>query len=262
MKRTNLMGSMVLFILICSCYQSSGQTNRFGLRLGISVPDLSNTEENIYSKDFSSRLVGEFALQYEAPFNNRLSFVTELAFTNRSGKRDAIQPIPSERLPSLLSQFLAPGTVLFGNFNNVTSQTFLELPLMLKYATGKAEANWRFYFQGGPHLAYMIYAEANTSGSSGLFLDESGSQQLQLPPPIPPLGDVSYAGNFDTSGSLNRFNYGFHAGFGISRELSNSSHLVFDVRASRSLRALQKDSTFGATKVGGLVFSLGYSSAI
>jgi len=108
-------------------------------------------------------------------------------------------------------------------------------------------------------IGFLINGVLNTEGVSPLFVDPGGQQELQLPPPIPPLGPQDLTVNAEISDDLQSVNYGFHYGLGLLRNLTTSEYIFFDARVSQGLRSIQRDPTFGETKIGGLVFSLGYA---
>ena len=262
---------------------------QIGARGGVSLGRLSDNSENLFSRDFSSTSGFDIGAFVEVPITSLFSFQGEILFTDRGGERTGVQPIVPEALGEslagaglsldILNSIItgAGGTAisntnpLFGEFDNVSDLNYLEVPLLAKVGWGD---QWRFYAVGGPYVSFLLSSEQVTGGSSGIFLDPTGAQRLQVPnpffnpidptfgPPVVDLPDQSFEAVTDTSDDLNSFNIGAQFGVGLNRKLGAKHSVLFDARSSVSFRSLQVDEDFGNSNVGGVVFSLGYAFSL
>ena len=257
-----------------------------GGKVGYSIGRIADNSDNIYTEDFKSTDGIDFGATVEYKISELFSLQTEILYTQRGGKRDGLQPIPTDNLESALAenglslealnqlvQLQGRGPVtnedpLYADFNNVSELEYIEIPLLAKFGWG---TDWRFYVEGGPYVGFLISATQVTSGDSQFFLDSSGNTPLGVPnpfydpqdpsfgPPFIPLPEQSFDASTDVKDDLNSTNFGIHAGAGLIRQLNEHHQLYLGFRGSYGFQSLQKDSTFGESKIGALVFSLGYA---
>jgi len=231
------------------------QNFKLGTKGGVSIPSLSQKEDNIFAKDFNSRLTVEAAIIAEFSINDHLSIQPELIYAIRGGKREGLQPLIGNQIPAELSALLPDGVIPYANFENVSNPNYLEIPILIKYGWGET---WRFYVNAGPYFGFLVNAKQKTSGSSPIFLDAEG--QTAIPNPIDPGSPLiaSFDAETDIKDDLESLNIGIHGGLGIIRKLNDKNELFFDSRISSGFIPIQKDETFGESTVGSFVFSLGY----
>ena len=274
-----------LITILLSIQVSSAQI-QIGAKGGVSLGRLSDGSENIYSRDFSSTSGFDIGAFVEIPVNKTFSIQGEILLTDRGGQRDGLQPIVPEAFGESLAatgitldilnsfitgaggQAISNANPLFGTFDNVSDLNYLEIPVLAKFGWGE---QWRFYAAGGPYISFLLSSEQVTDGTSGVFLDPLGTVPLQVPnpsfnpadpafgPAFVPIPEQSFAATTDTSEDLNSFNVGVQFGVGVNRRLSEKHTVLFDARSSVSFRPLQVDEVFGNSRVGGVVFSLGYA---
>ena len=230
------------------------------MRVGLNAPSLSDDETNIFARDFNSNISLEVALGLEMPISSRLTFHPELVYTTRSGKREGVQPIPSNALPPEFGQLLGNETVLFADFNTVSSPSYFDIPLILKYYLTNPEKKISFYVEGGFQFGFLLNAKLNTSGNSPIYLDENGNNLLPLPPPIPEGFAFDFSRTENRSDILHSLNYGIQYGLGLAYNTTSDARVILNIRVAQGLRSIQRDPAFGRTKVGGVVFSLGFAT--
>ncbi len=258
---------------------------RIGAKGGYSIGRIADNSDNIYTEDYKSTDGFDFGAIVEYQISELFSLQGEILYTQRGGKRLGLQPIPTDNLESALEdnglsleqlnqlvQLQGRGPVtnedpLYADFTNVSELEYIEIPILVKFGWGN---DWRFYVEGGPYIGFLIGATQVTSGDSQFFLDSGGNQPLGVPnpfynpndpsfgPPFIPLPEQSFDASTDVKDDLNDTNVGIHAGAGLIRKLNEKHQVFLGFRGSYGFTSLQKDSTFGETKVGGLVFSLGY----
>ena len=258
---------------------------RIGAKAGYSIGKISDNSDNIYTEEYKSTDGIDVGITGEFVISELFSIQTEVLYTQRGGKRDGLQPIPTSELVRALEEnglsidqlnglamLQGRGPVtnadpLYAIFDSETQLEYLEIPVMGKLGWGN---DWRFYVEAGPYIGFLLSAKQITGGDSQFYLDSDGRTPLGFPnpfydpndpsfgPPFIPIASRSFEAETSTKDQLNDINFGFHAGAGLIRKLNEKHSLYLGFRGSWGGIALQKDSDFGETKIGGLVFSLGY----
>ncbi len=133
------MRKSLTFLLLMACLSQAGkaiaQSPWFGLKGGISIPDLSGGGGNPLSENYTSRLAANFGLLSDFHLYKRLSLQVELNYAGQGGKRNGVQPITD--LPPDLASQVPPGSYLYANFKNKAVLNYLELPVMAKSIPGE-----------------------------------------------------------------------------------------------------------------------------
>lgn len=245
------------FLTICFGYllfspvALQAQASRIGLKGGLSFPSLSSNSDNELSDGYESRLDVTFGLIFEKGITEHFSIKTGLDYSGQGGVRNGLQILPA--IPPAFSQMLPPGTKLYANFENESILKYLEVPVLAKYEWGK---KWKYYVNAGPYFGYLIKATQETSGTSGIYLDNKGTIPLAIQgQPIPP---ISFNASTDVKDKLNTFNFGLTGGIGLAHGLGKQGEMLFDVRGAYGLTTLQKDKANGENHTGGLFVTLGY----
>jgi hypothetical protein len=257
-----------------------------GGKVGYSIGRIADNSDNIYTEDFESTDGIDFGATVEYRISELFSLQGEILYTQRGGIREGLQPIPTDNLEGALEdndlsleqlnqlvQLQGRGPVtnsdpLYAEFNNTSELEYIEIPILAKFGWGD---EWRFYVEGGPYVGFLIGATQVTSGDSQFFLDSSGNTPLGVPnpfynpedpsfgPPFIPLPEQSFDASTDVKDDLNDTNFGIHAGAGLIRKLNEHHQVYLGFRGSYGFTSLQKNEEFGESKIGGLVFSLGYA---
>lgn len=245
---------------------------KVGAKIGYSLGKLTETTDNIYSQDFSSVSGMDFGAVLEIPVSGLFSVQPEISYTHRGGVRNGMQPVPLAPLLKglegygvsleMLNQLvmgmggepLSDTTPLYADYNNTNSLQYVEIPVLAKFGWGDT---WRFFAQAGPSVSFLVKATQTTSGSSNLYVDVQGNK---LPLTLVPEQDLK--AETDVKDDLNTFNFGIQGGIGVTRKIDSKNEIYFDSRVSYGLTPLQKDETFGKSKVGGIIFSLGYNFSL
>jgi opacity protein-like surface antigen len=265
MKNTKIF----LVIACCSLWGSGlfAQDTKFGVRLGVGLPDLESRDNNIYASGFNSvaGFDGGVFLDYGITENFSLKF--EVAFARKGGEKDGIQPIPNSLLDPALSPIIE-GQTVYANFENTAVFSYITVPILAKYEWHLG-TKWGVYVNGGVYVDFVINPTQQTSGTSQLYYDPNGTVPVQVPanPQDPPqdwiLVDLP-AQDFNTDSDINDdisdMDFGFMLGVGASYAINSKHEIIADVRGSYGLIPLQKDTdTYGDVHMGSLVFSLGYA---
>ncbi len=229
--------------------------NYIGFKGGVSIPQLSSSDDNELSRDYKSRIAPNFGAFVDLGIARRTSFQFEVNYAGQGGKRDGIQPV-TQPIPGLPS--LPAGNYYYANFKNTAKLTYLEIPAMLKYRFGPKD-KLRLFVNGGVYYGYLIKAETVTKGSSTLFLDRDGRMPLLLPPAGTPFPAIPFDATTDVKSELNKNNFGVTGGGGFEIP-HKSNYFLFDARISYGLLSIQRDTALnGNSKTGNIVISVGYA---
>ena len=247
---------LLLMAMISLSISAQDEKNHYiGFKGGVSIPQLSSSQDNELSRDYKSRVAPNFGGFAEIGLKEKLSFQVELNYAGQGGKRIGVQPIsqPPPTLPPLPN-----GIYYYADFRNVAKLNYLEIPVMLKYKFG-AKDKPRVYLNGGIYYGKLLNAKQVTSGSSTIYLDREGKTPLLLPPNETALPPIPFDATTDIKNDLNSNNVGLTGGGGIQFPHARNYFLV-DVRVSYGLLSIQKDTVRnGNSKTGNLVISIGYA---
>ncbi len=249
---------ILLLITLMNCLSLFAQDEKdhyVGVKGGVSIPQLSSSQDNELSRDYKSRVAANFGGFVEIGLTNKFSFQAEVSYAGQGGKRIGVQPIsqPPPNLPPLPT-----GLYYYGNFNNVAKLTYLEIPAMLKYKFSE-KGRPRVYLNGGIYYGVLLNAKQVTSGSSSIYLDRDGKVPLLLPPAGTPLPPIPFEAETDIKNDLNRHNVGLTGGGGLEIP-HGKNYFLLDARVSYGLLSIQKDTVRnGNSKTGNLVISFGYA---
>ena len=246
---------MLVIVMNCLSLFAQDEKNYIGFKGGVSIPQLSSSQDNVLSRDYKSRTAANFGSFFEVGLTKNFSFQTEVNYAGQGGKRIGIQPIsqPPAGLPTLPA-----GVYYYANFKNVAKLNYLEMPVMLKYKFG-SKAKLGFYLNGGVYYGRLLKATQVTSGSSTIYLDKDGKVPLLLPPTGTALPAIPFDAKTDIKNDLNHNNFGLTGGGGIEFP-SGKNRFLIDVRVTYGLQSIQKDTVRnGDSKTGSLVISFGYA---
>lgn len=251
---------LAVFVFITGFAQKEKRTNttelskfRIGLKGGVSVPSLTDNSKNIYSEKYKSYTSFEAGMFATYKLSNSFSLQLEGNYTVKGGVRKGLQPIPVNSLPAGIGTLMPDGVTLYGDFENKSKLEYLEVPVIIKYDLFDLGDKWKVFANVGPYVGFLVNATQKTSGSSAVYLDPLGIQSIPVLPEIP------FDAETDVKHQLRTVNFGLIGGLEIIRELSVKSELIFDLRGSYGFIPLQKDSVYGKSKIGSVVFSLGYA---
>lgn len=253
-----------LLVLIVGFLSTSiyGQTNKYGIRLGVGLPNLQSKDDNIYSKDYKTVAGFDGGLFADFGITENFSIKAELAFARKGGERNGLQPILSALLPAELTAALPPGTILWADFENKAVFSYIEIPILAKYEWNLGDT-WGVYVNAGPYVDFILSPEQVTKGQSTIYLDEGGTMPLMIP--IPPTFQefVEAQGDFtattDIDKDLAAMDFGAMFGVGVSANISENSELLLDIRGSYGFIPLQNDKdVYGTVHMGSITFALGY----
>lgn len=247
----------LLWIPANACAQDERKTY-IGFKGGVSIPQLSGGDANELSRDFKSRIAPNFGGFVDIGVNKRFSVQAEINYAGQGGKRVGVQPI-TQPIPGLPP--LPPGAYYYGDFKNTAKLNYLEFPVLAKYRFG-SDSKPRIYLNGGAFYGRILTAKTETKGMSTVYLDRDGQMPVLLPPAGTPFPEIPFDATTDIKNEVNANNFGFTGGGGV--EIPNNGNiLLFDVRVSRGIINIQRDTAAnGSSKTGNLVISVGYAFGV
>lgn len=246
---------------------------KIGFKGGFSLGKLSNSDENIYTKNYESVSGFDWGFTFEMPFTKTFSLQPEINYTHRGGIRNGIQPITSNELSDQLNQFLpffglplvTDENPLYAEFESESNLKYLEIPVLAKFGWGN---DVRFFVEAGPYLGILLSAKQETLGTSQFYFDSDATNPVVVPNPsvgepvLVQLPAQSLTADTDVKDDLNTVNFGAIAGLGVSKKMGEKGELFFDARASLSFNAIQIQDIYGESRVGGIIFSFGYAHSL
>ena len=257
MKTAKLFVILFAIMFLCNTGLNSSmlfsQILNIGIKGGFSVPQLADNGSNEISRGYKSRFAPAFGVYLNNYFSTNFAIQLEVLYVGQGGKRNELQPIPSEELTGLP---VPPGMNLYADFENTAILNYLEIPLLAKYTIHLSDII-NIYGDLGPYLGILLNAKTETNGTSKIYIDKDGNMPLtdQLGNPLPAM-------NFDSertvTDDIKSTNFGLTGGIGIGFDIG-TSELNLDIRGSGGFTHIQKDEKNGKNTTGALVVTAGYS---
>ena len=254
MKKLNKL-LLVCFVLVMTT--NYAQTNKYGIRAGVGIPNLKSTDDNIYSKDYESVLGFDGSLFADFGITENFSIKAELGFSRKGGERNGAQPIPPAALGPVADLLLPPGSEVWAEFDNKAVFSYIEIPILAKYEWNLGKT-WGVYANAGPYIDFMINPTIETKGNSAVYIDHPEFGFVPVTEFEVPLTDST-----DVSKDLATIDFGAMFGVGATYAISEHSELLLDVRGAYGFIPLQNDvDTYGTVHMGNISFALGYAYTI
>lgn len=275
----------IIIVLLMFITQFNYAQVKIGAKVGYSLNKLSSSEKNIYTEDFESTGGIDWGFLVEIPINDLVSIQPEINFTQRGGKRNGSQPVQTSPLGegfksagfslAQLNQIIffsggepvTDANPFYADYDSESELKYLEIPVLVKLGWG---SNWRFYVEGGPSIGVLLSANQVTSGSSSLYYDKGLTESLKIPnadfqpgngqPPFlsTEFPAIPFDTDTDIKEDLETLNFGVQFGVGLIKAFG-SSEVFIDAKTSYGLSHIQRNSVFGETVIGGIIFSVGYA---
>ncbi len=253
--------NLFLIIFIVKVYFLSAQSNYFGAKASLSIPQLKGGTSEL-SRGYKSRMCANYGLFFTKEYSKHFALQIEALYASQGGVKKGIQLIPSYMIPEkyLVVFQLKPGEKVYAVFNSEAILNYLEIPLLLKYYRNFGK-QMRIYTVLGPYVGILMNATYITSGESNFFRNNSQTDTIYWPMTNTPMYyDVSNKKNIRNE--LNKINYGVSFGFGFT-EKYGPGDIIFDARVAYGLKNIQKDTEKnGKNNTGSIVISLGYAIQI
>lgn len=265
MKQFN---KLIVLALVLLTTGSFAQETKWGIRLGVGLPNLKSTDNNIYSKDYSTVAGFDGGIFLDYGLTENFSIKTELYYARKGGERNGMQPIPPAQMDPKLGM-LTGGVPVFASFDNRAVFSYIGIPVLAKYEWD-LNNKWGVYANAGLYVDFILSPKQETSGTSQLFYDETGMAPVQVPHNVGTEADPVYilvdlppvdlTATTDIDADLADMDFGAMFGIGFSYQVTENGQFIFDARGSYGFIPLQNDTaTYGKVHMGSFTFSLGYA---
>ncbi len=265
MKKLKIcLGAVIAFFL---SFESFAQETKVGVRLGVGLPSIESTDDNIFSTGFETVAGFDGGAFLDLGITNNFSLKFELAYARKGGVRNGLQPIPPPLVPPEFEP-ITQGEIIYADFDNTAVFSYITVPILAKYEWHLDE-KWGVYANAGVYLDFIVQPRQETAGTTSLFFDPDGNIPVQIPinpqdPPqdwvLVPVPPIDFTNDTDLSEDLESINFGVMLGGGVTYAVSPKSELLFDIRGAYGFIPVQKDTeTYGEVNIGSVVFSLGYA---
>jgi len=234
-------------VFFAACNITANAQIDLGIKAGLSIPNLSSgSTSNPLNSGYSSRLGPDGAVFADFHFSDMFSLQPQIEYSSQGGKKNGMQAFPN-------TMGVGP-TYLYANYNSETKLNYLLIPIMAKFGHDLGMSNFRAYVMAGPYIGFLLAAKQVNKGSSPIYADAAGQQQL------------SPAVSFDTTqnvkSSIQSMNYGIEGAIGVSYALGENGHVFFEVGGNYGFVNIQKSSADGQNKTGAASILVGYSYQI
>lgn len=223
---------------------------RFGIKGGLSLPNLSSSGVSEVSKGYKTISGPDFGLVVDYAVAKKVSIETGIRWSTQGGQKSGLQTIPAS--PEL-EQYFPPGSnvqYLYANFTSTVRLQYLMLPVLIKYSLNLDQTgHWKLYGDGGVFGGLLITARASAAGTSKVYYDKEETSQA---------GSLSVT--FDSTGSiknqLHKGNFGIEGNVGILYHSGSISYFM-ETGGNYGFINLQKNTKNGINYTGAVVFRIG-----
>jgi|SRR6185312_13246977 len=236
----------VFMAIMLSCQFMYGQSFTLGARSGISVPNLSagGSQTNPLNSGYSSRIGPDEAFFGEYHLSSAFSLEAMLEYSSQGGKKDGMQAFPNPNGDT--------PPYLYANFKSEAKLNYLLVPILAKY-NWKLGSNspWRLYVDAGPFAGFLLSAHQVTSGSSNIYLDQAGQQQITPSP-------QSFDSTNNIKNQLNTFNFGVSGNVGLAYHFGKNN-IFIEGGGNYGFLNIQKGTANGKNNTGAGTVAIGYA---
>jgi hypothetical protein len=250
MKKVLLLVATSLALLLVPGRKGFAQGRfNFGVKGGLSVPNLTSGSSSPISSGYGSRLDADAAIQAGFNLTKRFSIEAQLEYSSQGGKKNGTQAFV---VPAEMVQLFPEGQVpdyLYATYKSEARMNYLVLPVLAKY---RFDLKKRFgaYIATGPFISYLLSARNITKGSSLIYLNKEETQSVTPQP-------QSFDSKDNIRDELHHFNTGVSGHVGIDYKLSKGS-IFIEAGGNYGLINIQKNQVDGKNKTGAFVLNLGY----
>jgi hypothetical protein len=226
----------------------SAQRWSWGLKGGVSLPNLSSSGTSGVSSGYTSISGPDFALVADDKLSEVFSLESGLEWSTQGGQKSGVQTIPA--IPGL-SSFFPPGTqYLYASFSSTIRLQYLMLPILFKYTLALGNSGrWKIYVDGGLFGAYMMNATGSAQGLSKVYFDPALTRQVGSE-----IVDFDSTGNIKSR--LHAGNFGVEGNLGLLYQV-HSTALFVEGGGNYGFINLQKTTSNGVNHTGALIFRIG-----
>jgi len=249
------------------------------------------------SEDYSSRLASGAGIFTELQLNSTVSLRFGVEYSGLGGKKDGMQPAPTQRLITEIGteigmgmteeQQMALGVLMMGipqyqlnglpqyyysNIKNTVKFDYVMIPVLVQVGKDIGQTPWRVYVNAGPTVSFLLSSKLVASGTSKMYSDASGTLSLwdALPPQVQgfvlneipdidkKLGDPVAAGTTNISSEMKSTNFGIMANAGIRYQQGHNFFFI-EVGENYHFSTAQDSDANGSNRLSAVTVMLGYA---
>jgi len=243
-----------LFVLFISTTFGQNQKDYFGIKGGISIPNLTanGSEQNPINTGYSSRLGPDFAIFFEKGITKTFSFMPSLEFSSQGGKKNGFQAFAT---PPEFAALFPPGNVppyLYADYNSEAKMNYLMLGALAKFTWPlSSKSPFSIYVDAGPFGALLLSAHQVANGSSIIYAD-GGMQQ-----PLTPT-EQSFDNKQDIKDELHKGNFGVEGDVGFALNIKTGK-IFIEGGGNYGFLNIQKGTENGKNQTGAATIRVGYA---
>lgn len=238
--------SMICAYLLLSANAAFSQSLWLGVKGGISIPNLSSsgTSDNPLNSGYSSRIGPNAGISAELQVSKLFSIEAMLEYSSQGGKKNGMQAFPSG---------LDEPPYFYANFKNQAKLNYLMLPVLAKFGFDlDRHSMLRLYADAGPFVGFLLSAKQVTSGSSKVYADPAGTQQVSS-------GVEPFDSNTSIKDELYKGNFGAEANLGIAYTIAHNNRIFLEGGGNYGFLNIQKGYANGKNHAGAGTIRVGYA---
>ena len=242
MKKSALLLTFAALFILCGNLYSQQIT--IGAKGGFSIPNLTGgSSANPLNDGYSSRLGADGGIYGEYHLTKPFSVSVGLEYSSQGGQKSGLQAFPNTQ---------PQPTYLYADFKSEAKLDYLLIPVLARYTWKiNKKSPFRIYAAVGPFAGFLLDAKQVTSGSSPIYLDAKGSEQIAP--------SQSFGATTNIKSQLYTFNAGIDGFVGISYRLNRKSALFIEGGGNYGFMSIQKGTANGKNYTGAGVVTVGYA---
>lgn len=289
-----ILSTALIILTTCGLY---AQDVKFGFRGGMNVPNLMVTENSAspLSEGYKSRTALGWGLFTELQLNRTLSLRFGVEYSGMGGKKDGMQPMPTQRLITEMGSSIGLGMTseqqqalgalamsmpqyYYANIKNTAKLDYVMLPITPQLGWDIGQSPWRVYVNAGPFVSFLLSGTQASKGTSRFYSDASGTTTLwadfagknptlvplvqkEFPQIASVMNDEQTFGDTKITGELRSSNFGIIGNVGIRYQYGRN-YLFLEAGGNYGFITVQQNVANGSNRLGAASVMLGYAFSL
>jgi hypothetical protein len=248
MKRMYRWLLLIMVFLVC---EGNAQSINVGVKAGVSIPNLTTGGTNTpINSGYSSIFGPDGSIFAEIPLCGAFRIVPTIEYSSQGGKKNGFQALDATPFAPMFPPGHAP-QYLYATYNSTANLDYLLIPVVAQFDWSLgADSPWKLYAAPGPFAGFLLSAKQVTSGSSPLYLDAAGQEQVAPA--------QSFNSTQDIKSELYTFNFGIEGNLGVSYGFGRNS-LRFEAGGNYGFLNIQRGTENGKNFTGAATAYIGYA---
>ena len=239
MKKKGFQLSLVILMLLCT--NLNAQKVTFGLKGGMSIPNLTTGgSQTPLNAGYSSNFRGCGGIYGEYHLTKKFSVSVGAAYSTQGGVMERFETLLNDELPSV---------TLYSDYKYESKLDYLVVPVLARFNWQKKRSRLKWYAAFGPFAGYLIKA-SNVRSYRANYMDKEYSDLFSE--------TYSYE-KTDMKDELYTFNVGLELLAGISYNLSKKHALFIEGGGNYGFLSITRAADNTRNYSGAATVSLGYA---